>query len=131
MTEGRLKSGLIKEFRTLPQCVAIPHTEQSIHGVPDLSVTWCGKTTWLEIKFLKPNAPMAIRGNQHFMMLNLQRAGSAFYVVYDKRGNPPSTIICQPSQLRENECVIQEEGIRHDIVVAFIRRLHTDDQYRP
>jgi hypothetical protein len=124
VTEAKLQRSLIVNFEQhLDQCVVLSHSDQYIKGIPDLSVTWWGMTTWLELKFLNPS--LIASGVQHLMMCNLERAGSAYYVLYDSRSI--STRIVKPYT---NECVSEESGYAHRSVVDFIRRLHSDDHVR-
>src|SRR5678809_210943 len=81
MTEGTLKRDLVLTLTArMPGAVVMSHTGAIHVGIPDLSVTWNGKTSWWEVKFAKP--VLHSRGVQELMMKRLSRHGTAYYVIY-------------------------------------------------
>ena len=50
---GELERALRKE---MPGCAVLKHNDSSTAGIPDLSVTWNGRTAWLEVKFSRPGS---------------------------------------------------------------------------
>lgn len=46
---------IVKKLREKlpPQAVVIKHADQSTHGIPDLAVTYGGRTTYIEVKLLE------------------------------------------------------------------------------
>jgi len=121
VTEATLTRALVKVLRAgLPGAVVIKHADRFTAGVPDLSVTWGGRTTWLEVKYANPR--LLSRGIQDLTMRGLARAGSAYYVVYFASGETCVAPDLGPG-LRNP---IRVSPTRHDhkIVVEFVRIKH-------
>jgi hypothetical protein len=80
MHESKYSSGLVKHLQEhLGGSVVFKHSDQLTCGIPDISVNWRTKTTWLEIK----REGGKIRGLQDRNMKRLAAVtGNAFYVVY-------------------------------------------------
>lgn len=121
MNEATLVSSLTHLLRKeLTYSVVFKHRDESTSGMPDISVTWHGKTTWLEVKFLNPK--LIDRGIQKLTMLKLAKAGSAFYVLYDNTINV--TCVVQPKNLESMVAEFVCDGFDHLMVVDFIKRIH-------
>jgi hypothetical protein len=131
MTERTLTTALKNALRTaMPGAVVIKHHDAITAGVPDLSVTWRGTTTWLEVKFLNPR--LLKRPLQHQVMLSLEREGSALYVLYLARPFPHS-VICLPSQVDTHGLEAwtfesSHSGYAQPFVAGFIKSLHQGRQ---
>jgi hypothetical protein len=117
MNEKTLVSALKKILhRELPGAVIFKHADAYTAGIPDLSVTWRGKTTWLEVKYVAPT--LHKRALQHQIMLGLERQGSAFYVIYREH----DTLLIKPSELDcPNTKGVTEMGHSHTFVVSAIK----------
>lgn len=71
--------------RHLPTAVAIRHEDQFTHGIPDLSVSLAGRTTWWEVKYADPL--LRTTGIQHHLCARLAAETYCRYLVY-QRGIP-------------------------------------------
>jgi hypothetical protein len=112
MTEASVSSAFMTALRKrLPGAVVIKHRDASFIGLPDCSVTYNGRTYWLEFKLWQPpkkwdgtSCPVISIAEkspvQYKMMQRLNFAAVAFYVVWAKKsgkaftwcaheGNPP------------------------------------------
>lgn len=119
LSEAKLVAALMKALGPeLPGYVIIKHHDTITAGVPDLSVTGRGRTTWLEVKYANPK--IYFRGAQSELMKKLYASGSAFYVVY--RENPDAVEIVAPSNLEHP--ILTAAGHDHRAVAAFINRQH-------
>ena len=53
MNESQFKAAVCKSIRKqLPGAVVFRHEDRLTAGIPDISVTWHGRTVWLEAKIL-------------------------------------------------------------------------------
>jgi len=136
MKESTLVTQLKKALCVgLPGAVVFKHHDAITAGIPDLSVTWKGTTTWVEVKYNTHQ----VRPLQHNTMLRLGRQGYAFYVIYrnDSTAGKRRTIISRPSAVGlntiddfKNSWYIGYDSSsfsarwNHLDVVAFIRSLH-------
>jgi hypothetical protein len=105
----------------LPGAVVFKHHDAITAGIPDLSVTWRGTTTWLEVKYNTDR----IQPLQHNTMLRLEKQGHAFYVIYLQ--DPKQLIWIPPS--RHAEAMDERRGFgimswTHSYVVGALRSLH-------
>lgn len=109
MTEATLKSALVKELRTsCPFAVVLRHEDKITSGIPDMSFTDGGSTSWWEAKLANPG--FKSKGIQELMMLRLGRRGKAFYIIWDIPRD--FTFIVQPPDLsRYYEGVTQIQGM--------------------
>lgn len=116
-TEAPLSQGLVRDLRQLPGSMVIKHADHLTCGVPDISVTWHGRTTWLEVKRVK-NGRVIQRGLQHYTMRKMAQQGSAFYVYYTDE----ETQVLDPETM---EILVSCSGHNHELVVSFVRRMHS------
>lgn len=103
--------------------VVIKHTDSHTQGVPDISVTWAGITSWWEAKLIKKNKIIG-REVQNEMMRRMERAGLAYYVIYNDKGE---VYITSPSNVADGLILAPESvavGKCNEAVVGFIRQLH-------
>lgn len=106
MTEANLCTKLRADLlRLLPGAVITKHHDLSTAGVPDLSVNWCRRTTWVEVKLLKPReSRSAFR--KHFDALQLannlllERQQTTFYFVAYPNAAELRTVIWLPWSIK-------------------------------
>jgi hypothetical protein len=123
MTETTLVSSLSDIFRlTLKGYIVFKHHDQFTHGVPDLSVTGVGRTSWLECKYANPD--FKSEGIQELTMLRLAATSFARYVIYDASKNGRRTLIVEPRHLANWRDGAFMRGFDHDFVVETIRQQH-------
>jgi hypothetical protein len=124
MDEAKLKADLVQVFNSVPGVLCLGHNDHVKAGIPDLSVTCRGFTSWLEIK----KSPVKSRTMQRTRMLQLAEYGSAFYVIYDfnRVYGSWTTYIVDPKDL--DEWMVKGRsfsGIGHEFVANFIWMAHT------
>jgi len=132
MTETQLKAKLTKTLRaSLNNAVIFRHEDQFTSGVPDISVTWEGFTTWLEVKLAKPT--IRGKGIQKYTAQTLAENGRCWYVVYlvEKAMigciSLHSTYIVNPKAVIAGDWMLSPNfvvGFNHEFVADFIRRTH-------
>lgn len=141
MTEAKLTAKLKTALENgLAYAVVIKHCDAITAGVPDMSVTWNGRTTWLEIKRVV-NGTLHSKGIQFLMLSRLAVVGSAFYIVFDEKLN--RTFMVPPYQLKNKTYEdlalsghplglgLSGDGCpNNQIIVDCIRRRHSLDQDR-
>ena len=109
--EGELTQRLVKAIRKgLPNSVVFKHSDRVTYGIPDVSVTWLGSTTWLEMKRIAVSGAAI----QHARMCQLATQGRAFYVVFQEVG----------SEVRTPEGKAVFRAATDDDVVRFLRMTH-------
>lgn len=127
MNESTLVTQLKNALRAaMSGAVVIKHHDAITAGIPDLSVTWSGTTTWLEVKYANPK--LLKRELQHQVMLSLERQGqgSAYYVLYVARSFP-HVVVCLPSQLDDRMFTHRNyTGFEHTAVAQFIKQRHRE-----
>lgn len=131
MTERTLKTALVWNLADkMIGAVVLSHTGAINAGIPDLSITWNGKTTWLEVKYLNPK--LSSRGIQELMLKRLAKQGSAYYVIYQNINRRKRTGIVEPSQLATLGGLWRDE-IDHGFVANFVRQTHLplDSGFKP
>ena len=97
VTEQTLKRGLMAEIkRHLPTAVAIRHEDRYTHGIPDLSLSLAGRTTWWEVKYADPS--VRTKGIQHHLCARLAAETYCRYIVYQR--GIPSGRTYRPRQIR-------------------------------
>lgn len=100
MNESTVSSAFQALFRqTVPEAVVIKHSDKSMIGMPDASITYNKKTLWLEYKFIGPKTKgvtaqfmcdgwwsgydvAAVSPTQFDMVKRLVMAGNALYVFW-------------------------------------------------
>ena len=119
MTESRLQSACLKLLRAeLRGAVILKHSERFSSGVPDVSITWQGKTSFWEFKY-GPRLVWA-NGLQKLTCRRLAIAGTCYVVSYYTASNHPRTCIGAP----DDPYARQAEGFNHRFVVDFVKKLH-------
>lgn len=99
MSEGRICSTLVKVLRgELPKYVVYKHADRVTAGIPDISATGDGMTTWMEVKYRVKRTPLEC-GQQMLMAVRLEREGSCIYAIFERLGQRKRTLIVSPAQL--------------------------------
>lgn len=100
MTESVLTAKFLCEFRERsPSAVVIKHSDSITSGVPDISITLGGLTSWWEAKFAKPSC--ASKLVQELMLARLAATGFARYIVWCSRAGVDKTLIVHPRKVME------------------------------
>jgi hypothetical protein len=103
MKEGDFTRQFVKELRTiLPGSVVFKHADTLTGGIPDLSITWQGHTTWVEVKIVRGGRTWftALQSQNCF---RLAREGRCLVVQYDvdrdstQISTPDSSLILRSS----------------------------------
>jgi hypothetical protein len=132
MSESLLTRQLMKKLRAeLPTFVVLKHADGWTSGVPDVSVTGNGRTTWLEVKLVELRGIIETK-LQRFQMERLERnGGTAFYVMYYTSPFPRSVAIVEPSKRSSvapyhglTPYLSSIAGHDHDLVVTLLKRIH-------
>ena len=123
MNESSLKSSWMAQMKSdAPGFVAIRHEDVRTSGIPDASITGCGRTTWWEAKYGTPDFQST--GIQELTMLRLSAAGYARYVIWEERKGVRRTLIVHPKHLAdltpESWCV----GFDMKWLVNEVRKAH-------
>lgn len=116
MKEVDLVLALVRKLaEKLPGAVVFKHADTMTAGIPDISVTWGGVTTWLEVKYANPR--IEHQEAQALIMARLRVIGRAYYVIYDE---PTRTIrVTAPGD--DFTPLLVERGFKHEVVADFIR----------
>ena len=132
VTEQTLKRGLMAALRRhLPQAVAIRHEDRYTHGIPDLSLSLGGATSWWELKYADPL--LKTKGIQQYLCARLAHTSRCQYIIY-QRGIPsgpnrrPRQIrIVPPSEIdhwQRAGLVVEDGSFDQYNVVAYLARVH-------
>lgn len=123
MTEATLKTALTSLLRKeLTGAVIFSHTGAMTSGIPDISVTWRGKTSWFEVKWANPT--IKSRGDQDLSLLRLAGQGNAWYIIYEEKRGVKRTGIVHPSAFQEGLDGEWCSNYNHRWVADFIQRVH-------
>lgn len=126
MDETQLKADLAAHIRiNLRKCVVFSHGDRSSYGIPDLSVTYGGKTTWLELKYADPD--FKSHGQQELNMKRLAHVGSAYYVIYETKGKENSVRLVHPDNFATWSSNLPVAGFNHNWIMEKIREIHNDN----
>ena len=121
--ENRYKAECLTKVRlALPKFVVIGHQEYRQSGVPDVSITGYGHTTWWEFKHGTPDFDST--GIQNLTMRRLDAAGFARYVIYQETETQRRTMIVEPRYLDSLDTKVWCAGFDHQFVIDFIKRVH-------
>lgn len=136
MTEATLKAALMDQVRqTMPNAVSFRHEDRFTLGIPDISLTDSGLTSWWEAKFANPD--ILSKGIQDLTMLRLSRRGTARYIIYARavtKGGAvvDRVVIARPDQvigsrgqhIGEWNFALQTTGFDHAWVAEQMRQIH-------
>jgi hypothetical protein len=119
VNEATLKRRLVKELeREMRGAVVIRHEDHFTGGIPDLSVTWEGTTTWIEVKYDRPGARAKVTPLQKRMLRRLSRHGSAVLLTYMSRKDGSMDVKL------ERGGKLELAGAHTSAVAPYIRGLH-------
>ena len=134
MTESSLKEATVRQCKlVMPGCKVMKHQDMFGAGVPDISVTWHGRTTWWEFKVAWSGKEPAGRTQQKMACLELAGAGVCYYVIFTvSKSEKPDMInrteIVHPKRVVRDpwpyEPIIRWSGLAHREVAEFIRTKH-------
>jgi hypothetical protein len=130
VTEATLKSALVTLVRkAFPGYVIFRHEDRHLFGVPDLSVTGNGVTSWWEGKHANPN--FKSQGIQELTMLRLANHSHARYIIWDENSGSKRTLVVSPQGMSEWQSAKETvSGFNHRWVVELIRKVHDHDNLR-
>lgn len=119
-----------------PRAVVLKHRDETTAGVPDLSITAAGKTSWLEVKYLRPGeTPSQVR--KHFPRRQLQaclrlgQAGECHYLVaYGRAGELRAAVLdveeAEALALRQDWRGLDHGGEFNEVVRRYVHHFHHD-----
>lgn len=94
MNEATCKAATIQRCKTLmPGCVILRHEDLFRSGVPDMSVTWHGRTSWWEAKVAWEGREPTGKKQQKITCFRLAEHGICFYVIFTVSKGQNSGII--------------------------------------
>lgn len=120
---SKLTTALRRDLKTF---VILKHADRFTHGVPDISVTGCGLTSWWEVKLANPTFDSP--GIQELTMLRLAKNGFARYIVF--RDDPKSTRIVAPSELGHWTEIPVVLGFDFEWITQYIKEHHSTHGHR-
>ena len=107
MTEAQISQKIRAEIKKqAPNAVVIKHNDRIVRGVPDLSVTIGGRTTWIEVKYIRKGETPA-RQRKHFdqvqlyQALRLEREGRCIYFIAYESSMGLQALVIRPSHLSQ------------------------------
>lgn len=82
--------------------VVFKHNDRITRGIPDASVSYCGRTTWLEAKWLGKKRSYEPKGEllQHETMRRLESSAYAYYLLGYSTGET-RFVTALPSQIED------------------------------
>lgn len=97
--EAELKRALVATLKR--RFFVQAHSEARKYGVPDLSVSGNGRTTWYELKHATPN--FTTQGVQEITCLQLAKYSFCRYIIYYEWQESFMTYIVHPSEVYERK----------------------------
>lgn len=114
---------LVSHLRTsLTGYLVFRHEDRAASGIPDISVTGFGKTSWWEVKLADPTFDQT--GLKHYRMCQLAGAGLAYYIIFEEHTTREATFIVRPQLLSQWRNGEYWPGFDYAAVEQFMRRLH-------
>lgn len=105
---------------------ALRHEDVRTCGIPDLSLTGKGKTTWWECKYADPY--FESKSIQLLTMRRLAYCGFARYIVWQIRDERRMTMIVHPEHLRyELIAEATSDDFDHQFIINYMKRVHEHD----
>lgn len=123
MKENDLSTKLAARMRTdIRNSVVFKHADSFTHGIPDISLTANGRSSWWEVKFADPKFNST--GIQELNCLRLAKISICYYVIYDQSFD--RTLIVHPFQFKEwrTHHVASVSGFDHAFVADYARKRH-------
>ena len=131
VTEVTVRRDLKKALQArLPNAMILRHEDLYTSGIPDLSISYAGKTSWWEIKYADPHCKTT-RIQQHTCtQLNLQGFCCRYIIFRRELGDlwPRQIRVCTPADFQDWQflgTVISEGSFDYDALVDYIMRIHT------
>ena len=122
MNEATLKRNLVKSIKsTMPGAVVFRHEDQFTAGIPDISVTWAGITTWWEVKYSpigRSSKPTQLQG---YTLDQLSRQSTAGLITYAETKNYGRAILFRDYSESNRT---QLTDWRHEAVASLIQGYH-------
>ena len=125
MNESEL-TGYLKDSvkRVMRWSVPLKHADKFNSGVPDLSVTWRGITSWWEVK-LYDERPFESPHIQRVTCARLSVQGICNYVIYASINGLLTVRVVHPAHLDKwKECTEFAQGFNHRWIANRIRVAH-------
>jgi hypothetical protein len=125
MTEHTCVATLLKTLRKiLPDWVILKLADKWTYGIPDISATGSGISSWWECKHANPD--FKSQGIQELTAMRLAKHGICYYVIFVDK--PKSVLIVHPKDIKnwETSAIAQCEGFDYEWVVNFIIKTHHD-----
>jgi hypothetical protein len=108
--ESGLKRKLIRCIPT-PEFLVFAHSDLRKYGIPDLSLSGHGRTTWWELKHATPR--FATKEIQEVTCLRLARTSFCRYVIYHEYGDTKETLIVHPSAVYGRRGIVKQIAYEH------------------
>lgn len=105
-----------------PSFVTLRHEDVRTSGIPDVSITGLGKTTWWEAKYLNP--VFRSTGIQELTMLRLAAAGYARYVIWEEKRGIKRTLIVHPKYVDTLQAEASCVGFDMQWLVGKVKEAH-------
>ena len=100
MNESTIKGLLIKAMKLqMSGALIFRHEDRHLHGVPDISCTWLGHTTWWEVK----RTPFERQPQQELRCQQLAQRGYCQYIIFKTStyNTLPAIYIVQPKDIKK------------------------------
>ena len=101
MTEQTIKRALMAAIKKLtPEAVALRHEDLYSAGIPDLSYSLNGRTSWWEVKYADPR--LVSKGVQRHLCSRLDAASLCRYIIYQQgiaKKRPRAIRVVRPDDL--------------------------------
>lgn len=127
--ESYVKQVLVRKMRELmPGAVIFRHEDRHIFGVPDISCSWNGVTSWWEVKHANPS--MKVAEIQILRCSQLDKNGTkCAFIIF--QGDDDACNIVNPKAMRSwrkgTPSAFQCSGFDYTSVVEYIKEIHTND----
>lgn len=125
--EAALKSDfVVKVKQHMRGAVILRHEDVRTAGIPDISITFDGRTTWWEAKHATPG--ITTYGIQELTMLRLAKQGFARYLIwYESAIETPCTLIVNPVHFGSYKTMHEAsfDKFNSDTLFHYIRKVHS------
>lgn len=133
MTEAEITASLLERLRdSWKTAVVFKHDDNLTFGIPDMSVSGHGITSWWEIKVAR-DGKIDDNPQQNFTCKRLFAVVPCFYIIFEEPRH--AIYICTPEAASHYgtsafRAAVRIEGWRYEYIVNVIRTLHTDNGLR-
>lgn len=127
MTESELTKRLKKRIKErLPRAIVLKHADRFTAGIPDMSITLNGDTSWWEIKHITKPGPAESRGIQNLTAMNLALEGICWYIVFESSVAGHFWYVVEPRFVTVSVLKATWSGAKHDYdaIVDVIAKVH-------